>query len=224
MSKAQPYAPPVDQLLTLGDPREGEEAVQPPRQWRDYRSLGLSEDDIPELVRLACDKRLHRTAGDRPEVWAGLHAWRTLGQLGADEAGAPLLDLLNFLAETEEDWGLEEVPLVLAMIGPASIEPARQFLGDARKRLWARVGAATALREVAQRHPASRDLCTRHLAACLENARWNDPTLNGFLVAGLLETGAADASGVIEQAFQKGCVDPSVAGDWEYVREQMERM
>jgi len=224
VSKAQGYAPPVAQLLTLGDPREGEEAVQPPRQWRDYRDIGLSEDDISELVRLACDKRLHRAAGDRPEVWAGLHAWRTLGQLGADEAMAPLLDLLNFLAETEGDWGLEEIPVVLAMIGPASIEPARQFLGDARKHLWARVGAASALREVAQRHPDSRDRCTRHLAACLENARWNDPTLNGFLVADLLEIGAVEASGVIEQTFRKGYVDPSVAGDWEYVREQLEGM
>lgn len=63
--------------------------------WPDYRALGLSEDNIPELTALAIDMRIYmETDGDETEAgddeleaeqrnraFGVIHAWHTLGQL-----------------------------------------------------------------------------------------------------------------------------------------------
>ena len=52
---APSYTEPVAKLLNCG-------AVAPessPRQWFDYRDLGLTEENIPELIRMATDLDLH---------------------------------------------------------------------------------------------------------------------------------------------------------------------
>jgi hypothetical protein len=221
MAKPKPYEPPVSQLLALGDPREGDEFGQPPDRWLHYRALGLSEVDADELVRLATDKHLHTLSGDRTEVWAGLHAWRALGQLQVAKAVGPLLDLLEFLEKHEDDWGLEEMPQVLGMIGPAAIEPAARFLVDATRGLYARIAASVALREIARRHPDCRAACVGRLVERLAHGRWNDPALNGFIVAQLLELRAIEAAPIIEKAFALGQVDPSIVGGWEDVRQEL---
>ena len=221
MAKPEPYRPPVDQLLVLGEPRNSRDGLGAVERWRDYRALGLSEEDADELVRLVSDRRLHTAREDSPEVWAGMHAWRALGQLRTAKAVGPLLGLLDFFEKHEDDWGLEEAPLVLGMIGAAAIGPAVTYLADATHGLYARIAASAALCEVGKRHPDCREACVRHLTDRLADGRWNDPEMNGFLVAHLLELGADEAAPVIKRAFALRHVDPSIVGDWEDVWEQL---
>jgi hypothetical protein len=81
MSK-EAYSEPVQQLIRLGDDQES--------KWPDYLKKGLSQEDIPELIRLVQDVDLRwMVVGpedeDPPEWFAQIHAWRALGQLKALE-------------------------------------------------------------------------------------------------------------------------------------------
>jgi hypothetical protein len=53
-------------------------------------------DQVPELIRMALDEDLHWADTESAEVWAPLHAWRTLAQLRAEAAVEPLIGLLYF--------------------------------------------------------------------------------------------------------------------------------
>jgi len=136
MSEA--YHDPVAQLLTLGDPRQGGRMAP---EWRDYLALGLAPEHVPELVRMALDEDLHGADLESPEVWAPLHAWRALGQLRAESAVEPLLQLLD--RSDDDDSMQEDLPRVFGMIGPAAIPGLRDFLADAEHGVWARIAPAT---------------------------------------------------------------------------------
>ena len=84
----------------------------------------------PDLIRVAQGWRRHWfDKEETPDVWAHIHASRSrLGQLGAVEAIEPLLGLLNDMQEEGDDWSLEEIPVVLAQSGPASIKPIVGYL------------------------------------------------------------------------------------------------
>ena len=87
---------------------------------------GLTAGQIPELIQMARDEELHRADSDSLEVWAPIHAWRALGQLRAEAAIVPLLRLLERIDEEDDDWVVEELPVVFGMIGPtADLGPSR---------------------------------------------------------------------------------------------------
>jgi len=115
------YAGPVQRLLTIGETRNCD-----PAEWPDYAvEFGLGREHIAELSRLACDRALNCGDPDSREVWAPLHAWRTLGQLQAEASVAPLL---AFLKTAEGDEVGEEFPKVFGMIGRPAIPHIARFL------------------------------------------------------------------------------------------------
>ena len=86
------------------------------------------EAAVPQLIELATDPELIWADSDSPEVWAPTHAMRLLGRLRAMAAIEPLIALLE--EEEEVDWIREELPDVLAQIGPAAIKPLKTFAAD----------------------------------------------------------------------------------------------
>src|SRR4051812_33468507 len=62
-----PYAPPVDALLALGDPHTPDVVER-------RRALGLGQEYLPDLLRMARDRGLYTADSDTDEVWAPLHA------------------------------------------------------------------------------------------------------------------------------------------------------
>src|SRR5579884_1437331 len=138
-SSAEPPAPtPIERLRALG-----EEAFL--AEWPDYLMLGIGPEHVPELIGIATDRTLNRAPEDSTAVWAPMHAWRALGQLGAEAAIEPLIGMLEPLEE--DDWATEELPVVFGMIGPAAIEPLRRHLTEPTNRPYARTSAASALKE-----------------------------------------------------------------------------
>lgn len=211
----QTYSETVRQLIYLGKAED--------KPWLNYLDLGLTQADIPELIRLVQDVELRWKEADLeteelPEWYAQIHAWRALGQLKAEEAIPALLGLLHQVDDDDDDWVGEELPEVFAMIGPAAIQPLAAYLADGNHKLYARVTAEESLVEIAKAFPERRDECVAGLAAALEAYQQNDESLNGFIIWALLDLKAVEHLGLIERAFNADKVDESIVGDFEDVQ------
>jgi hypothetical protein len=202
---------PVRQLLHIG--RTNAYGVS---DWPDYAaSFGIGDQHIDALIAMATDSALHASGSETTEVWAPLHACRALGQLRAEAAIRPLLRLLREYAD--DDAIHVDVPLALGLIGPAAIPSISAFMTIPEMTRWPVTGAQSALREIAQRYPGSRDDCVAILARCLAPRPDPDITVNGFAVSALIELKAVEAIADIRDAFGRGDVDISIAGDIEDV-------
>ena len=200
------YLPPVAKLLQYGECRFG-------ATWPDYiEELHLKTTHIPELIRMATDSDLNQADTESLEVWAPTHAWRALGQLGAEAAVAPLLGMLDDL---HDDWANEEIPIVIGLIGPLSISQIQQCLADPNRSLNGRIGAITCLTRLHTRHLQERERCIDILIQQLAQFEKNDPTLNAFLVSGLCDLKAVERAPEIERPFAAKRVDLSIMGDWD---------
>lgn len=207
------YTPPVDRLLTLGeDPARA-------RPWPNYLEFGLQKEHATELTRIVTDDDLLWASGDDPGVWAPIHAWRALGQLGAEEAVQPLVDLLPELEDF--DWALEELPVVFGMIGPPAVGALAEYAADSTHELWTRIAAARGLKEIGEAHPAVHAETVAALVQMLEKWYRNDETLNAFLIHYLVDLRATEAAPLIEQVFAEERVDLIVRGDWEDVQVEL---
>jgi hypothetical protein len=208
------YPEPVDRLLRLGEGTS-------PDEWDDYTKLGIGPQHIPTLIRLALDRKLAEHQPDDPVVWAQLHAWRALGQFRAAEAVRPLLQVLTFAAEQHNDWGLDELPIVFAMIGPAAIPDLSTYLANEEKPLFARMAVVRALEQMAEDDPESQDACVEPLIRLLDGSARNDPGLNGFAISSLVDLDVVEAAPLIEKAFASGHVEEAIRGDWPSVRYEL---
>ena len=204
------YDPPVDLLLALGEPSPGT------AEWADYVALGLTRDDLPALVRMARDPLLDRSA-DANAVWAPVHAWRALGQLGDVAAAAPLLAHLAE-ANEDDDYALTDLPVALGMLGPGTLQALTTFLGHREVRPFARGGAAEAIAAVGNAHPEVRAAAVAALSGALAHHVVQDRELNSLVVGALVDLRATEAAEVIAQAFAADDVDPTFVGDWEDVQ------
>ncbi|MFG0283559.1 MAG: hypothetical protein ACF8R7_03985 [Phycisphaerales bacterium JB039] len=203
-------------LLALGDPREDPRGpAERPELWMDYSTLGIGPADAEALIALATDRRQYML--DLPACFGPLHAWRALGQLRCESAIRPLLERLDYAAQIHDDWGLEEIPEALAMIGPAALAQLALFVPDQRRGLFARTAAAYAMRRIAASFSEYRSTVISKLAEQLKLSRYNDETLNGLIISDLLELRAVEASDAIERAYLAGDVDESVCGDLDEV-------
>ncbi|MCL4531315.1 MAG: DUF1186 family protein [Chloroflexi bacterium] len=211
------YTEPVSKLLTLGRPNDSQ-------GWLDYLKMGITGEDIPELICLLEDKDLRwmeRPAdlpegGDLTEWYGQIHAWRALAQLKAEEAIPALLNNLQEIDEYNDDWYGEDAFEVFPMIGPAAVHPLAEYLADSRHGTWARVAASASLEKMAEAHPEVREACAEAIVHALRMYKANNEALNGCMISDLEEMGAAlEHLDLIEEAFKSGNVDEEVDGDFE---------
>ena len=202
------YSPPVNRLLKLGEQRT--------QTWSVYLKMGFTAEHIPDLIRMMMDKELNNAESESAEVWAPLHAWRTLGALRATDAIEPLLSLLPRLDEDlDDDWTNEELPKVFGLIGETAIPLLTTYLLDDSHGLYARTAAARSLTEIAERHPTARLRCLEAICTALENRQKNSKEFNAYLVDELLDLEAVESMLLIQKAFSENCVEESIVGDWE---------
>lgn len=206
------YLPPIDKLLSFGDCREN--LIN---KWPNYlEEIGIREEHIPELIRMATDEELNREDEDELENWAPVHAWRALGQLRAEEAIEPLMHQFHELEN--HDYFTEEIPEVYGLIGPAAIPALKAYLADKSHDIFPRVTACRCLEKIAKHHPDVRDECVAIVTQQLEKFVKNNPLLNGFLISSLIHLQAVESAPVIERAFAAKRVEKLIVGDWDKVR------
>ncbi len=207
------YPPPVDKLLTYGKSDLG------PKNWPDYRELGLGPEHIPDLIRMATDEELNLADSETPEVWAPVYAWHALGQMRAEAAIEPLLSLFQTLKEDE--WVTEELPEVFGMIGPAALPALDKFIGDISHDEFPRIDAIASMQKIGEHWPDARDESVALLMRHLEHFSENEPDVNAFLILGLVKLQAREAAPLIEQAFAADSVEPFIMGDWDDVQVEL---
>lgn len=187
----QQSTPPIDTLYTLGFPdnvlsRDGDE-------WLDYRALGLTTADIPELIRIATDEYLILKEPDGKRAAAPLHAFRALAQMQASEAIVPLANSLPIYLDYG-DIGMEEIPYTMGRFGAAAIAPVAAIMQNHSHDPFARAIAGDALRYIATRHQDEPDITIAVIEAFNEYLRHPDKRededaylANGLIVADLID-------------------------------------
>jgi hypothetical protein len=206
---------PISCLMELGKPMDTREQA-----WPDYLSLGISPEHIPALLQLATDAELINLPDeDAARSWAPVHAWRTLGQLQAEEAIDPLINLFHKIQDN--DWVIEEMPEVFAQIGPTAFLPLAAYLGNTAYPTYSRLIAATAIKQMALAYPLVRDQAVDALAEQLRGFKQNSPGVNGVLIANLVDLAANEYADLIHRAFAEGPVDRFLAGDWRDVKKKL---
>jgi hypothetical protein len=153
---AEPYLPPVNQLLIYGDPRKEQE-------WPDYLWLGFTTEHVPDLIRMTTDPDLIWADPESDEVWAPIHAWRTLGQLRAEEAINPLIALWKEVGKDVglDDWLLDDLPHTFVLIGEIAIPAMESYIAEPSHAEDARIAAAVTLRLLTERYPDQRNRCVK---------------------------------------------------------------
>lgn len=203
-----PYPPPLDQLLTLGL------TADQYHDWPDYLALGLREEHVPELIRMATDPKLRFGIDpEGPQLWAPVHASRALGQLRAEAAVEPLRAALG--EDEDDEWAFEEFPIIFSMIGRAAVPTLAAALDDPQAHGWVRIAAAEGLKLLALNDPEARESAVATLVAQLGRWRSNDAELNAFLIDYLADLHVMEAVPLMKEAFAAGAVDLSIRGDWE---------
>lgn len=207
------YPPPVDRLLTIGEP----EFSCHPETWLDYPAeYRLGSRDIPALHQMASDHHLWEASSEEPRAWAPIHAVRALGQLKAKEAIGLLIDLSQ--RYSEDDWLSNSLPSVFSMIGPAALPAVwASFDGSDGEESW-RFGDLEALEAIAKQHPTTRPEIVAGLLHRLENFATQSADLNGFLIDTLVGLDAREGLALVRQVYDVDRVDPNCAS-WHEVRQ-----
>ena len=209
------YTPAVSQLLTYGEFYEYD--FKPRNHYLD--KFGLTEEHIPELIRMVGDQELHDADEESLEVWGPIHAWRSLAELRAETAIQPLISLIPQLPD--HDFLLDELPDVLAQIGPGAIPALRDYLANSDYNASARASAVDSLEVMAIQHPEFRDECVSILT---ERFAYSDPEsriLNSIVIWSLVALKAVEAASEIEAAFAGDRIDKNWCDNWEVVQVEL---
>jgi hypothetical protein len=206
-----PYQPPVSRLLTQGDPRV-------PGVDKRIRGLGLRQQHLPELLRMARDRALYTAPGESDEVWAPLHALAALAELDLGEQVAEIVPLFD----VEDDWYDTALPELMGRVGAPALAPLREYLADPTRWGFGHTSAADALEKIAEQHPDLRDQAVAILSDVLRDAEhYHEDTVTGALSA-LIGLRAVEALPLIRRAFELGKVDESVPGPWGDVLDELD--
>ena len=185
--------------------------------WRDYLKLGLTADDVPELLRIIDDESLYDLDLFSAEGWAPIHAWRALGQLRAAEAAEPLTKLLNRIETDDDDYAIEDIPTALAMIGTPALAPLMTVVGDRDAPESVRSAAIRAIAGAVQTDDEHRAEIVHFLAEVLDRHE-PERAVNAYLVSALVDLRAVEAASSMEAAFDTNVVALDLLGDWETVQ------
>lgn len=201
--------------LAPASPRDG-------RQYVAELELTLADEAaLLEIVKLWIDEERDRQLGDS-QVWcAPIHALRALAELGSVEVVPTTLELLDRLDAIGDQWYLEELPSVCALVGAATVEPLARYLHDDSHGEYPRVAVAHSLCSVAQRDPATRDAVVDALVGVLGRREVELASLNAFVIGYLVDLRAEEHSELIREAFDANVVDTVACGSWPTISEEL---
>jgi len=200
---AMMYSEQVMQLLTLGEPEE---------TLLNYSSLGFDSSHEDELIHMAIDPDLLNSDENSPEFWSTVHAWNALGQLKVTEAIPPLLDLREkYPFDLLFD---QELPKAIAMMGEVAIPELKNYLFNENRDEITRSYALSCLEKIGIVY---RQECLSVITELLQKPKKSSRSLIGLAICVLIKLKATETIDVIQDVFNRDCVDITVPGDLEDV-------
>ena len=164
----------VDALFTIGQPDKL-------ANWPDYpERYKLDASHIPDLIQLLTQQPLPGASAAAGKHWVPLHAWRALGQLRANDAVPVIFQHIEIWARN--DWAIDEIPSVLALIGEPAIAPANAVLVSSRFSEGARIIAMKALVQTAGLDPLHKEQVYPLLSRYAQQPDHSVSALNALLV------------------------------------------
>ena len=112
----------------------------------------------------------------------------------------------------------EEFPVVFKMIGKEAAPALMSYVQDWKNYLFARIAALEGIINIGKSDPEFKSECIEFLRSSLEDYEEDDPGINANYVAGLTDLKDMDSLDLIEEAYEAGCVDEMVIGDWEDIQ------
>lgn len=207
---SKPYAPPVDALLTLGNAVE--KSVQERRD-----TLGIGQEHVPDLARMAHDRTLHRADEDDPAGWAPIHAGELLRGLDVSAVVGELVPLFDL----HNEWFSSSLPEALGRAGQPALPLLRDYLADHSRWVWGHTHAISALEEIGRQHPDLRDEVVAVLNEVLREAEHYDEIICSYAMSALVDLDAVEALPLIRRAFELGKIDEMVRGDWAMILDEL---
>jgi hypothetical protein len=205
-----PYPPPLDALLTLGEQEDEEVQAQ-------LVALGIGQEHVPDLARMARDRALFTADSDRPEVWAQNHALVALAELDP----APVIGSLVPLLDVQDDWLPTLLEPVFVRAGAAAIAPLQSYLADPSRWAWGHSFACDLVAEVVEARPELRGEALEILAGVLREAETRHELAVSGAVSALVELRALDMLPLIRHAFEVDKVDPMLRGSWGDIQQEL---
>jgi hypothetical protein len=217
----------IDRLFEADNPRDVKD--WPKRDDYYVKACRVSPEDVPGLIDLARkwndatwpDDDSGLDFDDESAQLLPVTAWRTLGDLKAETAVQPLIDILCASNEEYDDWAAEELPNVFGKIGEASLLPLLQLATDDTKPEPIRSIAVRGLQAVAEYHAQTRDRIVARLTEMMTSALPGQIEFNTSLLSALVDLQAVEAAEPLERAFAADLVDVGMLGDWEDVRKML---
>lgn len=206
----RPYEPPVADLLTLGDAHD--KAVQ-----ARCAALGIGQEHVAELVRVARDRALHFGDDDDPALWGPVHASKLLEDL--DVSG--VVEELIMLFDVESDWFSSSFPRAIGRVGATALGPVRAYLADKTRWQYGRTTAINTLEEIGKAHPELRDEVVGTLSDLLADLEGTPEFVLSSAMSTLVELKAVEALPLIRRAFEAEKLDEFFRGDWASIQREL---
>jgi len=174
------------------------------------QALALTQQHLPDLLRMARDRGLYTANDDTDEVWAPLHAFYALSDLDVSAAVPEIIPLFDL----EDDWFDTALPELLGKVGAPALEPIVAYLADHTRWGFGHSAACQALEQIAKQHPELREQVVTILSDVLRDAEHYDEDSCTGAMDVLVELKAVEALPLIRHAFELGRIDEMLRGSW----------
>jgi len=193
--------------------------------WPAYiERFSLTDDDIPELLRMATDAALDTLDECYPQTFGPIHARRALGQLKALDAVEPLFAYLKVDYERHgfDEWLYEELTPVFFLMGPPIIPLMCSKLIDITETEIVRDKALNVLEHCYGHLPEHAEACLAPIIEVLGNPHPEFKQLQAGVICFLARHRITTYLPQMEALFTQEMVDTDFCGEWVEVLNQME--
>lgn len=199
-----PFEPPLDQLLVFGE-------IDRETLSQRVAELGIGQQHVPELVRMARDRSLITIVGEEPEGWGPVYATQILEMLDVSDVVADLIPILDVDLDRLAD---NTIAALGAASSPAAVEPLAAYANDHTRWSIGRNRAIEVLYRLVKRYPDIREQVIAIFGDMLANAEHDSKTVVSELASELVSLKATETLPLIRRAFELQKVDEFYCGSW----------
>jgi hypothetical protein len=164
------------------------------------------EEAIPYLIKLAtAEEYWNIEIGKDYSIWAPICAIHILSVIGGKESCNAIEEAIRKYYDDTEDWLTEDMPSVLAALGPDSSDMLERMVKDRNMDIWVRDGTARALLMISKKYPQTRKKAIQILIDAIASEQ--DTSARTLLLEVLIEFKDKESMPFIKSLFDRKLVD-----------------